>query len=170
MLIFKKVRLYRAFYKKWSASKASPLLAVEYQDLKKIANENGEKALSDFKKVDRMKKIQESIQNKIETARNIKRGQAVAAFITFEDQTQRDIAFSHFQSSVFQRFWYPIFPCFYKKDPNVFEKAYLHVTDAPAPSNITWPNMNTSRFEKFLRRLSSWIVTLALWVASKTFC
>ena len=132
-----------------------------------MAKEGGEKALADFRKVQRMKRIQDYLQSKIEKARNMKRGQAIAAFITFEDKTQRDFALSYFQSSVFQRVWFSIFPFLFKKDPNVFEKAYLNVVAAPAPSNITWPNMNATRLEKFLRRISSWIITITLWIASR---
>lgn len=45
----------------------------------------------------------------------------------------------------------------------------MHVEPAPAPSNINWANLDASKKELFLRRIISWLITLALWAITIAF-
>ena len=131
-----------------------------------MAKEKGKKALKDFKTIEKIKKNQDKLEEKIDKLKNVKNTQVLSAFVTFETKAQRDLVYSHYQKSPLARCCFAIGCCSFKKDANYLQGKYLKVTAATDPSNIIWENMNYGSLNKFLRRLISWGITIALWIIS----
>lgn len=162
----KKVTKYRNFYGKWADKKEATSPDVNYDELLKISMAGGKKSQKEFKQIRKMKESQDKIQHKIRKVKNDKKTQVLSAFITFEDKAQRDAVYAYYQRSPFTRCCFAICCCGFSNDPAAFNGSYLSVHDAPDPSSIKWINMDAGNIEKTLRRLVSWIITIALWVAS----
>jgi hypothetical protein len=167
-----KVKVYRKYYKKWSGGKSpSPTVhEVEFEDLQKLSHDKGKKAQKAFKPIEKMQKQQTKLQTKIDKLKSKKNSGVISAFITFESRTDRDIAYTSFQRSAFNRMCYACkCCCASKNDCNIFEGRYLRVTEATDPGNIKWENMSIKPFNRNARRLFSWVVTIGLWIVSFAF-
>jgi len=116
-----------------------------------------------------MKTQQDKLQTKIDKLKNSKESGVISAFVTFESRTDRDIAYNSFQRSAFTRMFRACGCCSSSEDCNVLDGAYLRVTEATDPGNIKWENMSLKSFNRGVRRLLSWTITIALWIVSFAF-
>ncbi len=167
------MKVYRKYYKKFTGGKSpSPTTVqeVEFEDLKKLSQDKGKKAQKAFKPIEKMQKQQTKLQTKIDKLKSKSNSGVISAFVTFESRTDRDIAYSSFQRSAFNRMCYACkCCCASKNDCNIFEGCYLRVTEATDPGNIKWENMSIKPFNRNARRLFSWGVTIGLWIVSFAF-
>lgn len=82
-----------------------------------------------------------------------------SAFITFDYHQSKVKVFNKMNISKWQR-WTS--GCSDKASINKFEGKVLRVEQACEPDNINWHNLQTSGCQKFMRRLLSWTLTIAL--------
>jgi len=163
-LIKKRTLVFRKFYRKWAIEKEIKR-KVTLADLKEIAIHRKKHAISEYKKIEKLDKELQDVKQKIKSFDRNKAG-LICAYITFETKLQRDKALQHYHAN-------PLTVCLHslgylaQKDHRILEENHLVVTEAPAPTNILWTNMDVSATEKFLRRLVSWIITFGLWIISK---
>jgi hypothetical protein len=149
-------------YFKYADVKASTEMTMD--DLEKFAREKGKKAEKDLKKIKDLKKKEEKVSSQIKEAA---RRKIVAAYVTFEDKFQRDVAIKAFAAS-------PLTfcctsccgKCCCDEDHHLLGGRLVHVNPATSPDNIIWANMDLGFCDIFLRRLVSWIITIALWAVS----
>ncbi len=159
------MKIYRDYFRKWSGG-SSPLKQVSYEDLVALSKQKGKKAITEFKKIEKLKIKQENLQAKIVQLKNDKKSNVISAFITFENKPQRNIIYTAYQKSPLIRCCFTL-GCAGKREVNVMEAKFLKVTKPTDPSNIIWHNMNVGGLSKFWRRLISWVITIILWIISK---
>jgi len=123
--------------------------------------------MKEFQDIQKIKEKQSKLKKKIEHQKRHVKHVPIAAFVTFETQQERNDAYMKFHKSHFSRVAFRIFPSFYRKDVNVFQGNYLKVKAAPSTDNLLWANIGVSKFQKFLRRILSWIITIGFWAISK---
>jgi len=162
----------RNYYEKWSEK--SEKNQITFKDLEKISEEKKEKkkAQKGFNIIKKMREKQASLQGKINKLRGSENSGVTSAFITFKSSATRDLVYNGSQRSPFMRMLNVLGCCASRKDCNkfVFErgnlrvKAYLRVTDANDPADIKWENIGSKPYDRNLRRLISWTITLALWI------
>jgi len=165
----KKEGLYKKFAKNFGNKIEDKAKKLTYADIKALARQGNLRMLREFRAIRKLKEQQQKLKSQLKHENNQKKSQVLAAFVTFETREQRDDAFTRFQKSPFARFCYSFCSCSYEKDINIFHGSYLKVKDAPAPNNILWANLDVTQFEKFLRRLVSWIITVGFWAISFIF-
>jgi hypothetical protein len=163
----KRLQLARKFYRKYA--KINAVVEVGMEDIEVLAKETGnKKAKKSYKKIEKVKIAEVKIEQKIKNIQNNKGG-IVAAYITFEDKSQNDKALYAYQDNPCSKCCYSICCCCYGDNPHILDKKYIKVGEAPAPSNITWSNMDASGKERLIRRGISWIITICLWAVTIAF-
>jgi hypothetical protein len=138
---------------------------IKVKDLKKVMEASGTPKAA--KQYARIQNLLDSVAKKEERVKQAAqaKSQASAAFVTFEYSSHRDVVINKHFATPFHIACFPLCHCCYKKDHHVLENKFLKTSTPPAPANINWLNMDSKGFERFVRRLFSWLVTIALWVA-----
>jgi len=122
-------------------------------------------ATSIFKKIqekaDQKKKMLLSIQ-KLRASKDIR---IVCAFVTFSSVPARNRILDKFSSSSFDRFARILCSCCYTKDLS-FHGKLIYAKSAEDPGSILWENLGEPGPIIFLRRMGSFILTVAMWAIS----